>query len=49
MSENHALAIINRGGNTAGVLSLAEEIERQVYAKFGIRLKREPVVVRYRP
>ena len=49
ISENHALAIVNRGGNTADVLALAWEIEHQVYRQFGIHLKREPVVVRYRP
>jgi UDP-N-acetylmuramate dehydrogenase len=49
ISEHHALAIVNRGGKTADVISLAAEIEERVYAKFGIRLEREPVVVRYRP
>jgi UDP-N-acetylmuramate dehydrogenase len=43
------LAIVNRGGSTADVLALAGEIEKQVYGKFGIRLRREPVVVRYKP
>lgn len=46
ISENHALAIVNRGGSTQDVLALAEEIENQVGRKFGIRLAREPVVVR---
>jgi UDP-N-acetylmuramate dehydrogenase len=49
ISEHHALAIVNRGGSTADVLALAGEIEKQVYGKFGIRLRREPVVVRYKP
>ena len=49
ISENHALAIVNRGGTTAHVLALAAEIEREVERKFGIRLTREPVIVRYRP
>jgi len=49
ISEHHALAIVNRGGTTADVLALAGEIEEQVYGKFGVRLQREPVVVRYKP
>jgi UDP-N-acetylmuramate dehydrogenase len=49
ISENHALAIVNRGGSTADVLALAGDIERQVERQFGIRLSREPVVVRYSP
>jgi UDP-N-acetylmuramate dehydrogenase len=49
ISEHHALAIVNRGGSTADVMALAHEIETQVYGKFRIRLRREPVVVRYRP
>ena len=49
ISEHHALAIVNRGGKTADVMALAGEIEKQVHGKFGIRLEREPVVVRYRP
>lgn len=49
ISEHHALAIVNRGGRTADVLALAGEIEMQVSGKFGIRLEREPVVVRYKP
>jgi UDP-N-acetylmuramate dehydrogenase len=48
ISENHALAIVNRGGRTADVMALALEIEEEVYRKFGIRLEREPVVVPYR-
>ncbi|HEX7572479.1 MAG TPA: UDP-N-acetylmuramate dehydrogenase, partial [Bacteroidota bacterium] len=49
ISEHHALAIVNRGGTTADVMALAGEIEERVYGKFGIRLQREPVVVRYKP
>jgi UDP-N-acetylmuramate dehydrogenase len=49
ISEHHALALVNRGGTAAGVLALAAEIEEEVFRKFGIRLEREPVVVRYRP
>jgi UDP-N-acetylmuramate dehydrogenase len=49
ISENHALAIVNRGGTTADVMALAAKIEEQVYGKFRIRLRREPVIVRYKP
>jgi UDP-N-acetylmuramate dehydrogenase len=49
ISEHHALAIVNRGGRTRDVMALAGEIEQEVERKFGIRLAREPVVVRYKP
>ena len=45
ISENHALALVNRGGGSAGVLNLAAAIQQQVEERFGIRLEREPVVV----
>ncbi|HTO93204.1 MAG TPA: UDP-N-acetylmuramate dehydrogenase, partial [Bacteroidota bacterium] len=45
ISERHSLAIVNRGGTTAEVLALAAEIERRVNELFGIRLRREPVIV----
>jgi UDP-N-acetylmuramate dehydrogenase len=45
LSRRHALALVNRGGTTAALLTLAEEIEHAVYAKFGVRLEREAVVV----
>ena len=45
ISERHALAIVNRGGSTAEVLALAAEIERRVEELFGVRLRREPVIV----
>ncbi len=45
LSTNHALALVNRGGTTAQLLALAEEIERAVFEKFGVRLEREAVVV----
>jgi UDP-N-acetylmuramate dehydrogenase len=49
ISDHHALAIVNRGGTAADVMALEAEIRKQVQAKFGIRLEREPVVVPYRP
>jgi UDP-N-acetylmuramate dehydrogenase len=46
ISSRHTLALINRGGATAGeILKLAREIADAVEAKFGIRLKMEPEMV----
>jgi len=45
ISKNHALAIVNCGGTAKEILALAEEIEKGVYNRFGIRLEREPVIV----
>ena len=45
VSTRHALALVNRGGTTAALLALAEEIERAVLTKFGVRLEREAVVI----
>lgn len=45
VSINHALALVNRGGTTAELLSLATEIEIAVRSRFGIPLEREPVIV----
>ncbi len=49
LSDNHALAIVNRGGTSADVLALAGRIEEAVFEKFGVRLEKEPVVVHRRP
>jgi UDP-N-acetylmuramate dehydrogenase len=45
VSDHHALALVNYGGTSAQLLELADDIQRTVYEKFGIRLEREPVVV----
>lgn len=46
ISSNHTLAIINRGGASAGdILLLKDEIQRAVAEKFGITLDPEPVFV----
>jgi UDP-N-acetylmuramate dehydrogenase len=46
ISSRHTLALINRGGATAGeILELAEAIQTGVQARFGIELEREPVLV----
>ena len=46
ISENHSLALINCGGSTKELLELAEDIENTVYTKFGIKLKKEPIIVK---
>ena len=46
LSEKHTLAIVNRGGATAGdVLGLAREVRDGVRDRFGIGLHPEPVFV----
>lgn len=45
VSDQHALALVNRGCTTAELLDLALAIERAVHARFGLVLEREPVVV----
>lgn len=45
LSENHNLAIVNRGGTTKGVLDLQKKIQEKVKKVFGIKLEREPVLV----
>lgn len=46
ISENHSLAIVNRGGATAlEIIALKDEIQRRVREKFDIELQPEPVFV----
>jgi UDP-N-acetylmuramate dehydrogenase len=46
LSTKHTLALTNRGGGTAAeLLALARELADGVEAKFGIRLRPEPVLV----
>jgi UDP-N-acetylmuramate dehydrogenase len=45
VSRKHTLALVNDGGTTAGLLALADEVTAAVEARFGVRLKREPVVL----
>lgn len=45
ISEKHSLALININGNTKELLVLSEEIEKKVFEKSGIKLKKEPVIV----
>lgn len=46
VSRKHALALVNRGGaTTRELLGLANEIREGVWARFGVRLAPEPVLV----
>jgi UDP-N-acetylmuramate dehydrogenase len=46
ISSKHTLAVINRGGaSAADLLRLANEIQRGVVEKFGVKLATEPVLV----
>lgn len=46
LSPHHALALYNRGGATAAdVIALAREVRDGVEARFGVRLRPEPVFV----
>ena len=42
ISSKHSLALVNRGGTAKDLLSLAEEIQKKVLEKFGVKLHREP-------
>ena len=46
ISSRHTLALTNRGGATfADLMGMQDEIVAGVFAKFGVRLEREPVVL----
>jgi UDP-N-acetylmuramate dehydrogenase len=46
ISSKHPLALINRGGARASeILALADEIASAVFARFGVLLEREPVLL----
>lgn len=45
ISANHNLALVNWRGTAEELLNLAKEIQTAVKEKFGVELKREPVVV----
>lgn len=45
VSPNHNLALVNFGGTTKELLALSDEIVSAVQEKFGIELRREPVLV----
>ncbi|MEO8665899.1 MAG: UDP-N-acetylmuramate dehydrogenase [Ignavibacteria bacterium] len=45
ISGNHSLALININGTTDELLSLSDDIEKTIKNKFGLTLKKEPLVV----
>ncbi|OGY31718.1 MAG: UDP-N-acetylenolpyruvoylglucosamine reductase [Candidatus Andersenbacteria bacterium RIFCSPHIGHO2_02_FULL_45_11] len=45
ISQNHSLALINKGGTTQEILALAQEIQDTVQTTFGVKLEMEPIVV----
>jgi len=46
ISRKHTLAIVNRGGATAkDILALKDEIQKKVFAVWGVTLQPEPVFV----
>ncbi len=45
VSARHALALVNYGGSSNELLSLANDIGNAVFERFGLHLEREPVVV----
>ena len=45
VSPHHTLALVNLGGTTAELLSLARDIIESVEARFGVRLTPEPEIV----
>lgn len=45
ISLHHSLALVNYGGSTSDLLTLAGKIQDAVSKKFGIMLQREPVIV----
>jgi UDP-N-acetylmuramate dehydrogenase len=45
VSAHHALALVNYGGSARELLALAGEIRDAVFARFGVRLDMEPVIL----
>lgn len=45
VSQNHSLALVNRGGTAKELLELAMKIQEAVRQRFGVHLEKEPVVV----
>ncbi|MBS1517401.1 MAG: UDP-N-acetylmuramate dehydrogenase [Bacteroidetes bacterium] len=45
ISRNHSLALININGTASELISLSDEIRRNVLSKFGIELIPEPVIL----
>jgi UDP-N-acetylmuramate dehydrogenase len=45
ISARHALALVNHGGTTVELLTLAHEVQQAVLHRFGVSLSIEPVIV----
>ncbi len=45
ISENHSLALVNRGGTTQELLDLAKQIQAAVQKQYKIQLQLEPIVI----
>ncbi|WP_263375567.1 UDP-N-acetylmuramate dehydrogenase [Granulicella aggregans] len=46
ISSSHTLAVVNRGGATAGeIVALRDEIVRRVEERFSVQLEQEPVIL----
>jgi len=45
VSDNHTLALVNKGGTTKALLALSKKIQEGVERTFGIHLELEPVIV----
>jgi UDP-N-acetylmuramate dehydrogenase len=45
ISENHSLALVNRGTSTKDILDLAYIIQQGVYTMFGIKMEFEPEII----
>jgi len=45
ISGKHSLALVNRGGTTKDLLSLADEVQIKVFEKFGVKLVKEPSII----
>jgi len=46
ISTNHSLALINCGGSAKELLELSDKIENEVYYKFGVKLRKEPEIIK---
>ncbi len=45
ISTKHALALVNKGGGMKDLVAFANEIQKTVFEKFGIKLEKEPEVI----
>ncbi len=46
ISTKHSLALINCGGSAKELLELSDKIEDDVYKKFGVKLRKEPEIIK---